>query len=135
MNRRKFIRNSSLAAVAVSAQQFSFGQNAASTEKLRAAIIGHTGRGDYGHGLDQVFNDFDKIQVVAVADPDEKGREQAKQRSKALRQYGDYREMLKKEMPQLVSIAPRWTDQHLAMAEAAMAIGAHIYSEKPFTQT
>jgi predicted dehydrogenase len=75
------------------------------------------------------------MQVVAVADPDEKGREQAKQRSKALRQYGDYREMLKKEMPQLVSIAPRWTDQHLAMAKAAMAIGAHIYSEKPFAQT
>jgi hypothetical protein len=104
-HRREFIRTASLVAAALSSPQFSFGQNSAPTEKLRAAIIGHTGRGDYGHGLDQIFNDFDKIQVVAVADPDEKGRERAKQRSKALRHYGDYREMLTKEMPQLASIA------------------------------
>src|SRR2546430_9875433 len=32
-------------------------------------------------------------------------------RSKALRQYENYREMLAKERPQLVGIAPRWTDQ------------------------
>jgi len=70
-----------------------------------------------------------------VADPDEKGREQARQRSKALRQHAGYGEMLRSEMPQLVCVAPRWSDQHLAMAKAAMAIGAHIYMEKPFTQT
>jgi len=134
MNRREFIRTSSLAA-ALSLQQLAIGQSVTRAEKLRAAIIGHTGRGDYGHGLDLIFNGFDKILVVSVADPDEKGREQARQRSKALRQHAGYREMLKSEMPQLVCIAPRWSDQHLAMAKAALAIGAHIYMEKPFTQT
>ena len=135
MNRREFIRTSSLVAAALSSQQLASGQNLTRTERSRAAIIGHTGRGDYGHGLDLVFNDFDQILVVAVADPEEKGREQARQRSKALRQYAGYREMLQSEMPQLVCVAPRWSDQHLAMAKAAMAMGAHVYTEKPFTQT
>ena len=114
MKRREFIRTSSLVAAALWSQQLASGQNLTRTERSRAAIIGHTGRGDYGHGLDLVFKDFDQILVVAVADPEEKGREQALQRSQALRQYAGYREMLQSEMPQLVCVAPRWSDQHLA---------------------
>src|SRR6266516_1437621 len=105
MNRREFIRTSALVAAALSSPQLAAGQNLTRTVRSRAAIIGHTGRGDYGHGLDLVFNDFDQILVVAVADPGEKGREQAKQRSKALQQYTSYRKMLKSEMPQLVCVA------------------------------
>ena len=88
----------------------------AANEILRAAIIGHTGRGDYGHGLDVLFNDLPGVQVVAIADPVAAGREAAAKRCGALRQYADYREMLAKEKPQLVSIAPRWSDQHHAVA-------------------
>ncbi len=46
---------------------------AAKTEKYRVAIIGRTRQGDYGHGLDIVWNDVPQAQVVAVADPDPKG--------------------------------------------------------------
>ena len=133
INRRKFFQNSALlaggAALALHAQE------AKSNGVLRAAIIGHTGRGDYGHGLDVIFNDVPNVEVVAVADPDANGRVAAARKSKAARQYADYREMLAKEKPRLVSIAPRWTDQHHAMALAALQSGAHIYMEKPFTQT
>jgi predicted dehydrogenase len=97
-----------------------------------AAIIGHTGRGDYGHAVDQIFTDRDDVQLLAVADPVAEGRAKAMQRSKAARQYENYREMLAKEKPQLVGIAPRWTDQRREMALAAIAAGAHIYTEKPF---
>ena len=38
--------------------------------KYKAAIIGHTGQGDYGHGLDVVYVDMPDVEVVAVADPD-----------------------------------------------------------------
>ena len=35
--------------------------------RSRAAVIGHTGHGNYGHGLDTVWKSFDFIDVVAVA--------------------------------------------------------------------
>jgi predicted dehydrogenase len=103
--------------------------------KISAAILGHTGRGDYGHSLDLIFNNRTNIQVSALADPVASGRAAAALRSKALRQYEDYRVMLEKEKPRLVCVAPRWTDQHHAMASAALGIGAHVFMEKPITQT
>lgn len=102
---------------------------------LRAAIIGHTGHGNYGHEHELIFNGRENITVVAVADPDAAGRAQAVSRSRALRSYGDYRQMLDAEKPELVCIAPRWTDQHHSMALAAIRSGAHLYMEKPITQT
>ena len=101
----------------------------------RAAVIGHTNRGNFGHGLDLCFTDRKEMQVVAVADPDPEGRKQAAARSGAARQYADFREMLSKEKPEFVSVAPRWSDQHFEMVQAAIQAGAHIYCEKPFTQT
>ena len=96
--------------------------------KYRAAVIGHTGKGDYGHGLDAIFNAHPKIEVVAFADPAPAG-------PKAPRHYAAYGEMLEKEKPDLVSVAPRWTDEHFAMCNAALKVGAHLFVEKPFTQT
>jgi predicted dehydrogenase len=138
VSRREFVRRSALAAGASGLALSSLSPltvSAAENESTRAAIIGNTGRGDYGHGLDVVFNGLPNIQVVAVADPDERGREVAARRCQALRQYADYREMLAKEKPQLISIAPRWSDQHHAMATAALKSGAHLYMEKPITPT
>ncbi|MGD0089075.1 MAG: Gfo/Idh/MocA family oxidoreductase [Planctomycetota bacterium] len=101
----------------------------------RAAIIGHTGKGNFGHGLDVCFNGREDAVVVAVSDPDPAGRAKAAQRAKAPRQYADFREMLAQEKPQLVSIAPRWPVLHHDLALAALQAGAHLYCEKPFTST
>lgn len=132
IGRRTFLKQTALfvggAGIALHAQD---GTNA----KLHAAIIGHTGRGDYGHGLDLIFDDVPNVEVVVLADPDAAGRAAAATRTKAARQYADYRELLAKEKPQLVAIAPRWTDQHHAMALAALQTGAHICLEKPFMPT
>ncbi|MBI3851547.1 MAG: Gfo/Idh/MocA family oxidoreductase [Verrucomicrobia bacterium] len=138
LSRRVFLKQSGLMLGAVTvADKTLFGAEPsdATGNKLRAAVIGHTGKGDYGHGLDIVFNDSANVQVVAVADPNPSGRAKAAEKSKALRQYDDYHLMLEKEKPQLVAVAPRWTDQHHAMTMAALKVGAHVYSEKPFTQT
>src|ERR1043166_773629 len=59
--------------------------------KFRAAIIGDTGHGNYGHEHDLIFNGLPNITVVAVADPDQAGRSKAALRTHALRQYPDYR--------------------------------------------
>src|SRR5687768_3977193 len=104
-------------------------------EKWQAVIIGRTGQGDYGHGLEMIFSGRENIEVAAIADPDEPGRKKALERSKAKREYSDYREMLAKEKPQLVCLAARWTNERAAAAQAALQAGAHLISEKPFTAT
>src|SRR4030095_15706249 len=54
---------------------------------------------------------------------------------KPARRYTDYREMLNREKPHLVSVAPRQADQHRDMVKAALESGAHVFCEKPFTTT
>jgi predicted dehydrogenase len=108
---------------------------AAAAPQLRAVVIGHTGRGGYGHGMDAVFAGRDGIEVVAVADADEKGRAAAVLRCGAARGYADYREMLEKERPELVCIGPRTTAERREMLLAAVEAGAHVMCEKPFVQT
>jgi predicted dehydrogenase len=133
--RRQFLARSltlaALAAVPAHAAQ----ALAAAGRNFRAAIIGHTGHGNYGHDHDLIFNGRENITVVAVADPHVDGRAQAVARSHALRWYADYHQMLEKEKPDLVCIATRCTDEHHAMALAALRVGAHVYLEKPITQT
>ena len=101
------------------------------TRCYRAAVIGHTGRGNFGHGLDIAFTGLPDVEVVAVADPDEAGRAKAQRRSGAPKGYADYREMLERERPNLVSIAPRMLGERVDMVAATAAAGAHILLEKP----
>ena len=103
---------------------------------LRAGIIGDTGRGNYGHGLDTAYDGISGVEVVAVADPDPAGRESAAVRTGALRQYADYREMLESESVDLVNVCPRWIGKHAEMViEAAEAGAKGVLCEKPFAPT
>src|SRR5262245_17523228 len=103
--------------------------------KHRVAVIGHTGKGDYGHGIDTVWLEIPGCEIAAVADPNEAGRAKAATRLKANKAYDDYREMLDDAEPEIVSICPRWIDQHRDMILAAAERGVHIYLEKPFCRT
>jgi len=105
------------------------------TKTYRVGIIGRTGEGDYGHGLDTVWAEFPNIEVVAVADENERGRAEAVKRTRAKRAYGDYREMLDRERPDIVAVAPRWTDCHRDMVLDAAQHGCHIFMDKPFCRT
>lgn len=104
-------------------------------KNYRVAVIGRTGKGNYGHGLDTVWKAFDNVEIVAVADEDEKGRTAAAERLKAKNVYADYRQMLAKEKPQLVSVADRFLDQHRDMVVACAEAGASMFLEKPFCRT
>jgi predicted dehydrogenase len=105
------------------------------SNELRVAVIGRTGRGDYGHGLDTVWKEVPGTQVVAVADDDPMGLAAAAKRLGVDKAYRDYRQMLDAVRPHLVAIAPRWIDQHSEMVIAAAEHGAHIYMEKPFCRS
>ena len=132
--RRAFLTGLTASAGAVSTSRL-FAADAPADGPWRAAVIGHTGQGDYGHSLDAIFNGREDVQVVAVVDPQAAGRAKAAERSKAQRQYADYRMMLDQEKPQLVCLAPRWSLERRAMALAALKAGAHLITEKPFTPT
>lgn len=102
------------------------------TMRYRVGIIGDTGRGDYGHAVDMAFTKVPRLEIAAVADPQEAGRAAAQQRTGAARGYADYRQMLAQEQLDIVAICPRWIDQHHAMLMAAAEAGCHVYLEKPF---
>ena len=53
------------------------------TKTYRVGIIGRTAKGNYGHGLDTVWAGIPIVEVVAVADEDEKGRTDAAKRTRA----------------------------------------------------
>ena len=135
-SRRRFLKNSSvaLASVAVAAKLPS-PSHASSNEKIRIGIIGRTGKGDYGHGVDVACTKLQNVEIVALADEHEAGREAAAKRTNPKKTYADYREMLSKEKLDVVAICPRWIDQHHDMIVAAAHAGCHIYMEKPFCPT
>lgn len=104
-------------------------------KKYRVGIIGHTGRGDYGHSVDVACRKVEAAEIVAVADANEAGRTKAQERTGAKTAYANYRDMLAKEKLDIVAICPRWLDQHHDMLIAAAEAGCHVYMEKPFCRT
>lgn len=128
-------RRAALAAIAAAASFPALAAASTGTRK-RVGVIGHTGRGDYGHGLDTVWTRVDETEIVGVADADPMGLERAKQRLNVAAGFTDYREMLTATRPQIVAVCPRHPDQHLEMITAAIEAGAEgVYVEKPFCRT
>lgn len=101
----------------------------------RVAVIGRTGKGNYGHSLDVVWQKLPNVEIVAVADEDEKGRAAAVKRLGAKNAYADFRVMLEKEKPHVVSVADRFLDLHRDMVVACAQAGASIFMEKPMART
>ncbi len=120
----------------VAASSLAFAARGADAPRLRVAVIGHTGRGDYGHGLDTMWLKLPETELVAVADADAKGLTAARERLKVSRGFDDYRQVLAEVRPDIVAIGMRHVDQHRDVAVAAANAGVKgIYIEKPFCRT
>ncbi len=132
IRRRHFILSGAAAALA-----FSVSARAAKTaEKVRVAVIGHTGRGGFGHGLDTMWLEIPDVELVGVADADPAGLSAAVAKLRLKQGHADYRRMLAETKPDIVAICPRHIDQHRDMTLAAVEHGAKgIYIEKPFCRT
>lgn len=108
----------------------------AAETKLRVAVIGHTGRGNYGHGLDTLWKAIPATEIVAIADADAKGLETELKKIGTGKGFADYKAMLAEVTPDLVAIGARHIDQHRDMMLAAIQNGAKgIYIEKPFVRS
>jgi predicted dehydrogenase len=108
---------------------------------LRVAVIGRTGRGDWGHAIDQLWGGVEGVEIVAVADESEEGLAKAIERNKldASRPgvaHRDWKVMLAESKPDIVAICMRHIDCHAEMAIAAAEAGVKgIFMEKPFVRT
>ncbi|NLF73986.1 MAG: Gfo/Idh/MocA family oxidoreductase [Candidatus Anammoximicrobium sp.] len=126
LNRRQFIAGSSMMAAAATSA------SGLEKKKYKACIIGDSKMGGYGHCIQYAFALRDDVATVALADPDESGRTRHAKEVGVERTYAGYREMLEKERPDLVAVAPRWTVNHKDYMLACAEAGAHGFIEKPF---
>lgn len=125
MKRRSLIASLPAALVSLQAQSLS--------AKKRVAVIGHTGCGNYGHGLDTMWLKLPEVEIVAVADADPAGLLAAQKKLSVSRGFADYRKMLTEMKPEIVAIGPRHVDQHRDMVLACVEAGVRgLYMEKPF---
>jgi len=97
---------------------------------LRSAVVGV---GSMGWNHARIYNELEGVDLVAVADLDGGLAERAAQVYGA-RGYTDYREMLRHEELDVVSIAVP-TQIHRETALAALQRGCHILVEKPIAST
>jgi predicted dehydrogenase len=108
---------------------------------LRVAAIGRTGRGDWGHAIDELWRDVEGAELVAVTDESEQGLAKAVERhaldtSRPGAALRDWKAMLAEAKPDIVAICMRHIDCHAEMAIAAAEAGVKgIFMEKPFVRT
>jgi predicted dehydrogenase len=105
---------------------------------MRAAAIGRTGRGDWGHAIDRMVATAPGVELVAVADATDEGLAQALARNglEARQGFRDWRKMLAEAQPDIVAICMRHVDCHAEMAIAAVEAGAQgVFMEKPFVRS
>ncbi len=125
VSRRTFVQSMILAGLAGAAET--------GGKTWRVGVIGHTGAGDYGHGLDTMWLSVPGAEIVGVADADPAGLEKAVAKLGGVKGFPDYQAMLEATKPDIVSIATRHVTEHRDMALAAIEAGAKgIYMEKPF---
>jgi len=107
-------------------------------DALKVAAIGRTGRGDWGHQIDEIWRDVPGAKLVAVADETDAGLAAAVTRNALGPEAGfrDWKKMLADVRPDIVAICMREIDCHAEMAIAAAAAGAKgVFMEKPFVPT
>ena len=71
------------------------------------AVIGSTGKGNYGHHLGTAFQNLDNAEIGAIADAELKGLCAAGTKLAVSHLYSDYRALLATKKPAIAVICPR----------------------------
>jgi predicted dehydrogenase len=131
--RRKFIRNTSLAAAGffiVPRHVLGKGYIAPS-DKLNIAGIGVGGKGSSDL---KEFAKSPRVNIVALCDVDDRQAKGSVEAFPKAKYYKDFREMLAKEKNNIDAVSISTPDHTHAVATlAAMQLGKHVYTQKPLT--
>jgi len=98
---------------------------------IKAAVIGV---GNMGRNHVRVYAEMDDVELVAVVDTDETTAQRAVHSYRVKKVYADYRGMLDKEKPDVVTVAVP-TQYHDEVACEAMRRGINVLVEKPLALT
>ncbi len=136
LNRRQFLRRTTLAAGAVTLSFPYVGQVLGANERINIACIGVGGKGDSDSS--DAANCGGNI--VALCDVDKKTlASKAKQfasKFPQLKQYSDYRKMLDEMGKDIDAVTVSTPDHHHGVAAIrAMKMGKHCFCQKPLVQT
>ncbi|HUG67896.1 MAG TPA: Gfo/Idh/MocA family oxidoreductase [Pirellulaceae bacterium] len=138
-NRRDFLKSTAVAGAAASVPYFwtaEITRAQDSNTKRTVAAIGVGGsRGRYNQGGAVANRAAQFGQMIAVCDVDSvHTAEFSAKHGGKLKEYVDYRELLAKEKPDVVTIGTpdHW---HVPIAIAALRAGCDVYCEKPLTLT
>jgi predicted dehydrogenase len=134
MNRRRFLKNSMAAGLALGAAPYVIAQQPG--RKFRTALIGS---GWWGKNVLKAAMASERCQVTALCDVSTSILEVAGDQVNDLsgekpKLFGDHRELLEKAKPEVVIIATpdHW---HALQTIDAVKAGAHVYVEKPTGHT
>jgi len=132
-SRRKFIKNASLAGAGFFiVPRHVLGRGfIAPSDKLNIAGIGAGGKGESDLAE---FSKSPKVNIVALADVDDRQCKKSRDRFSKANYYKDFREMLEKEKNNIDACSISTPDHTHAVATlAAMQLGKHVYTQKPLT--
>lgn len=137
--RREFLQRSAAASAAVTTPYIWTSSYARAQDKNSKITVGSVGvggsRGRYSRGGHVAMAASKLGQTIAVCDVDSRHRYEFNEKFDGkLGMYNDYRTMIEKERPDIVTIGTpdHW---HAPIAIAALRSGAHVYCEKPLTLT
>ena len=133
ISRGKFIKNASLAGAGFFiVPRHVLGRGfIAPSDKLNIAGIGAGGKGESDLAE---FSKSPKVNIVALADVDDRQCKKSRERFSKANYYKDFREMLDKEKNNIDACSISTPDHTHAVATlAAMQLGKHVYTQKPLT--
>jgi hypothetical protein len=131
--RRKFIQAGAmgLAAFTIVPRHVLGNGHVAPSDKLRIAGIGAGGKGESDIAE---FSKSPRVEIVALADVDDRSAAKTRGLHPNAKYYRDFREMLEKEHKNIDACSISTPDHTHAVATlAAMQLGKHVYTQKPLT--
>jgi predicted dehydrogenase len=129
IDRRTFIKNSAMTAMALNYIPFSIRGSNLPSNKLNIAAVGVGGMGDYN------LQNLKDENIVALCDVDYNHAAETFKKFPKARIYKDYRVMLEKEKGIDAVLVATPDHTHAVITMAALQEGKHVFCQKPLTHT